>query len=155
MTKKVSNGYLYLIEVRPKRPWLHKIGITQNPTFRFESLSESNGKGVKLLRVIYVRKYEEREAWIKDYFSNRQVFYHPLKGNGATEVFRFTMLDLAIITLSMEYWALMEDWRVRSGLWFAGLASFLIAFYLWAPDLFVYTFKKMAYACINLFGLLG
>lgn len=143
MGKKVRNGYLYLIEVRPRSPWLHKIGVTQNPRARFDSLGESNGAPPKVLRVIYVRDYERHEAYLKDYFSNRRVFYHPLKGNGATEVFRFTMLDLAILSLYMEWYNLWEDWRFRAGLYAAAVVGFLICFYAWSPDMFFWTFKQV------------
>jgi hypothetical protein len=99
------------MQVRPARPCLHKIGITQKPSRRFESLNDDNSGKNRVMRVIYVKGYEEKEAWVKNYFSNRAYFYHPLRGNGATEVFRFTWLDLAIITLSMEWWAIMDDWK--------------------------------------------
>jgi hypothetical protein len=110
--KKPQHGYLYLIEVRRSRPWLHKVGITQNPNARFFSFDEANPRSNVVLRVIYVKGYEAKESWIKDYFSNRAYFFHPFRDNGATEVFRFTWLDLAIITIKMEWWALMDDWRI-------------------------------------------
>lgn len=110
--KKPNHGYLYLIQVRDRIPWLHKVGITQNPSARFGHLNDDNAGQNILLRVIYVKGYEKKEAWIKDYFSNRAYYYHPFRQNGATEVFHFTWLDLAIITCALEWWALMDDWRI-------------------------------------------
>lgn len=136
--KRPQHGYLYLIEVRPSRPWLHKVGITQNPSARFLSFDDDNPGGNKVLRVIYVRGYETKEAWIKGYFSNRAYRFHPFRGNGSTEVFRFTWLDLAIITCSMEWWALMDDWRAQLawyGIVIFGCLYGLYRLFPWAPQL--------------------
>lgn len=133
--KKPQHGYLYLIQVHPSRPWLHKIGITQKPQKRFDSLNEDNDGRNKLLRVIYVKGYERYEAWIKDYFSSRAYEYHPLKGNGSTEVFRFTWLDLAIITLAMEWWALMDRWYFRLAWGAVKLSAIAYAFHLLFPGI--------------------
>lgn len=135
MKKRPQHGYLYLIQVHPKRPWLHKIGITQNPLKRFESLNDDNDGRNKLLRVIYVKGYERYEAWIKEYFSNRAYEYHPLKGNGSTEVFRFTMLDLAIITLAMEWWALLDRWYVALAWNVAKIAALALVLEIFFPGI--------------------
>ena len=135
-----NHGYLYLIEVRRSRPWLHKVGITQNPSARFFSFDEANPKGNVLLNVIYVRGYEKKEAWIKDYFSNRAYYFHPFRDNGATEVFRFTWLDLAIVDSCLRWWQLMDDWRFRIA-WYAIVFSVCAyGFYRlfpWAPRLII------------------
>lgn len=151
--KKPKHGYLYLIEVRPRRPWLHKIGITQNPSARFESIGESNGDPAKVLRVVYVKGYERHEAKIKDYFSNRQYVYHPLKGNGSTEVFRFTWLDLAIITIYMEWLVLMEDWRIVTGLYLIALLALAYGIYSWSPEFFEWAAKSIAQWLTGLLNL--
>lgn len=153
MASKVKKGFLYLLEVHPRRPWLHKVGITQNPPARFESLSENSP--IRLLRVIHVRNYEKREAWLKDYFSNRAVYFHPLRGNGATEVFRFTWLDLAIVTLSMEWWALKEDPRVRFGLALFYTLAPPLALYALDASLFWLLLKSVWDGVVDLVGWVG
>lgn len=153
MASKVKKGFLYLLEVHPRRPWLHKVGITQNPPARFESLSENSP--IRLLRVIHVRNYEKREAWIKDYFSNRAVYFHPLRGNGATEVFRFTWLDLAIITLSMEWWALKEDPRVRAALALFYILAPLVGLYALDDWFFWFVLKSVWHGVVGAVDGLG
>lgn len=127
--KRPQHGYLYLIQVRDSFPELHKIGITQNPGARFGHLNDDNAGRNTILRVIYVRGYEKKEAWIKDYFSNRAYYFHPFRDNGATEVFRFTWLDLAIVDTTMRWWQLMDDWRFR-------LAWYVIVFMACAYSLY-------------------
>lgn len=138
--KRPNHGYLYLIQVRARRPWLHKVGITQNPGARFEHLNDDNAGDNTLLKVIYVRGYERKEAWIKDYFSNRAYYYHPFRQNGATEVFHFTWLDLAIIDTKMRWWELMDDWRFALT-WYILIAAACIygifSMMPWLFDLFI------------------
>lgn len=144
MRSRVTRGYLYLIRVS-RWPELHKVGITQNPTGRFLSFEDSNPKGNRLLRIIYVKGYDRKEEWIKDYFSNRAKFFHPFRDNGATEVFRFTWLDLAIVTTCMEWWALMDNWKFRLGWYLTLTLAPVVAISIWAPwviDLIVYLIKK-------------
>jgi hypothetical protein len=125
---------LYLVQVS-KHPELHKIGITSNPNFRFESFEEDNpGKNITL-KVIYIKNNLKHETFLKDYFSNRAVYYTPLAGNGATEVFRLTWLDLAICVLYMEKVRLMQNWKVQ-GLLFIGIPiTFIAGLYYLDPEL--------------------
>lgn len=138
--KRPKHGYLYLIQVRDGWPELHKIGITQNPPKRFESLSDDNNGHNRILRVIYVAGYKQKEARLKDFFSNRAYKYEPLRGNGSTEVFNLTWLDLAIVVCSMEWWALMDKTGFRLT-WYAIItaATLGILYYLfpWAPGLII------------------
>jgi len=112
--KKPKHGYIYLIQVRKGNPWLHKIGITQNPPARFESLNDANAGQNIVLQYIYVARYEEKEAWLLNFCKGRGYEYKPFAGNGSTEVFRLTWLDLAIVDSAMRWWELMDDWRART-----------------------------------------
>lgn len=141
--RKPKHGCLYLVEVRKRNPWLHKVGITQNTAARFESLNDANAGRNVVLRVIYVKGYEKKEAWIKDYFSNRAYYYHPFRANGATEVFHFTWLDLAIITCAMEWWALMDDWRIWLAWHLFVFSAFGYGIYWLFPGAFKYLISQL------------
>lgn len=138
--KRPKHGYLYLIQVRDSFPELHKIGITQNPPARFESLNDANAGNDRVLQVIYVAGYEEKESYLKDFFSNRAYDYKPLKGNGSTEVFHLTWLDLAIADTAMRWWQLMDDWRIWLA-WhlfvFSACVYGLYRLFPWAPRLII------------------
>lgn len=126
--------------MRAGNPWLHKIGITQNPPARFESLSEDNNGHNIVLQCIYVQGYEEKEKWLLNFFTGRGYDYKPLKGNGSSEVFRLTWLDLAIVDTAMRWWQLMDDWRARTARNVIVTGSILYGLYRlfpWAPGLII------------------
>ena len=138
--RRPKHGYLYLIEVRDKNPWLHKIGITQNPPARFESLGDDNNGHNIVLQCIYVQGYEEKEKWLLDFFKGRGYDYKPFKGNGSSEVFRLTWLDLAIVDTAMRWWELMDDWRARAARNVIVTGFIVWALYRlfpWAPGLII------------------
>ena len=110
--KKPKHGYLYLVQVRDSFPELHKIGVTQNPAARFDNLNEALNGHLVVLRCIYVAGYEAKEAYLLDFLKGRGYDYKPLSGNGSSEVFQMTWLDLAIVDISMRWWELMDDWRL-------------------------------------------
>ncbi len=111
--KRPKHGHIYLVMVQDGFSQLHKVGITQNPEARFESLNDAVNGRLVVLNCIYVARYEEKEAYLLNFFKGRGYDFKPLKGNGSSEVFRLTWLDLAIVDTAMRWWELMDDWRAR------------------------------------------
>lgn len=138
----VGRSSLYLVRVS-LRPELHKIGISSNTNLRFESFEEDNPKKNTVLKVIVIRNARKHEAFLLDYFSNRARYYEPLSGNGATEVFALTWLDLAICILYMWRVDLLQRWKVRALLFVLVFLTFTGGFYYLDPDFAVWAFKKL------------
>lgn len=138
--KRPKHGYLYFVQVRDSLPELHKIGITQNPEARFESLNEAVNGHLVVLNCIYVAGYEEKEAYLLDFLKGRGYDFKPLKGNGSSEVFAMTWVDLMIVDTSMRWWQLMDDWRFRLA-WnlivIFACAYGLYRLFPWAPRLII------------------
>ncbi len=136
--KRPKHGHIYLVMVQDGFDQLHKIGITQNPEARFESLNDAVNGRLVVLNCIYVARYEEKEAYLLNFFKGRGYDYKPLKGNGSSEVFRLTWLDLAIVDTAMRWWELMDDWRIRLawyGIVFFACGYGLYRLFPWAPGL--------------------
>lgn len=138
--KRPKHGYMYLVKVRDANPELHKIGITQNPEARFDSLNKAINGHLVILNCIYVARYKEKEDYFLDFLKGREYDFKPLEGNGSSEVFDMTWLDLLIVDSAMRWWRLMDDWRVRLAWYvivFSALAYGLYRLFPWAPRLII------------------
>jgi len=81
------------------RPPLRKIGITygENTDARFRSISASTKDYEdKLEFEVRSRNPDKWEQYLHDLFSDKQRYYRPLKGNGATEVFVLNIVEVLI-----------------------------------------------------------
>lgn len=138
--KRPKHSYLYFVQVRDSFPELYKIGVTQNPPARFESLNEAVNGHMVVLNCVYVAGYEEKEAYLLDFLKGRGYDFKPLKGNGSSEVFAMTWVDLAIVDSCLRWWALMDDWRIWLA-WklivFSACAYGLYRLFPWAPKMII------------------
>lgn len=141
-TRSAGRRYLYLVRVC-LHPELHKIGISSNTVFRFESFEEDNPGKNTVLKIIYIRNAEKHEDFLLDYFSNRARRYAPLEGNGSTEVFALTWLDLAICILYMERVRILQNRKVQALLFVAILTTFIGGLFYWDADFTRWMFKKL------------
>ena len=91
----MSRQYLYLIQLPGDRV---KIGITRNPPARLRSIDKAtDGYREEIWRIVRIFRAYEYEQWLHDLFSDKIRFFRPLKGNGGTEVFRLTWLEMILL----------------------------------------------------------
>lgn len=81
--------------------------------------------------MVKVRNCEKHEAYLHDFFAGKERYFEPLRGNGATEVFRLTWLDLAICILYMHRIRILQDRRVQGLLFVIFWATFIVLLYRW------------------------
>jgi hypothetical protein len=118
----MKKEYLYFIQVGPR---LYKIGITKKLNKRFKSISEdTEGFEDVLIAAVRIRRAYQNEQRLHDKWGDKNEYMEDLQGNGGTEVFKLTWLDVLFIKLELYYIKIMQVLTVFF-LWFFLFASVL------------------------------